>query len=76
MLRNVRVRARVPLESVPGWTALLSRWTERFGSHGRVLVRYSGTEPLVRVMAEGSDGSLVAECAEELATHLHGALGA
>lgn len=76
VLRNVRVRARVPLEGVPGWTALLSRWTERFGSHGRVLVRYSGTEPLVRVMAEGADGSLVAECAEELATHLQGALGA
>jgi phosphoglucosamine mutase len=76
ILRNVRVQRRAPLESLPGWSELLDHWTARLGRDGRVLVRYSGTEPLVRVMAEGSNEPLVTECADALANHIDGALGA
>jgi len=53
-LVNVRVRDRTALEgAAPVWAAV-DRETERLGSDGRVLVRPSGTEPLVRVMAEAT----------------------
>jgi len=75
ILKNIPVRERVPLESVEGWEALSQAWLDRFGSAGRFVVRYSGTERLVRVMAEGTDATLVAACVDELAEHLERALG-
>jgi phosphoglucosamine mutase len=75
LLRNVRVARRVPLDEVAGWPDLSLRWQRRLGGSGRLLVRYSGTEPLVRVMAEGTDAELVAACVAELADHLAAALG-
>ena len=46
------------------------------GTEGRVLLRLSGTEPVVRVMVEGSDGPLVNRLAEQLAGTVRGALTA
>ncbi|MNP20422.1 Phosphoglucosamine mutase [compost metagenome] len=45
-----------------------ARVTEKMAGRGRVLLRKSGTEPLVRVMVEGDDEKLVRGYAEELAT--------
>ncbi len=39
---------------------------DRLGDHGRLVVRASGTEPVIRVMAEGDDGALVAQIVDEL----------
>ena len=76
LLRNVHVRERVPFEKVPGFAGLLARAEERIAGHGRILVRYSGTELLARVMVEGKDHDTVTAIAEELAGALHEAIGA
>ena len=53
VLLNVRVRERVDLKTVPAIAAAIARVESRVADHGRLLVRYSGTEPLLRVMLEG-----------------------
>jgi len=53
VLENVRVRQKTPLEECPEVQAEISHAASELGDDGRVLVRYSGTEPLLRVMMEG-----------------------
>jgi len=53
VLENVRVRQKTPLEECPEVQAEISNAVSALGDDGRVLVRYSGTEPLLRVMMEG-----------------------
>jgi len=53
ILKNVRVRDRVPIDQVAPLSAEIERARARLEGHGRVLVRYSGTEPLLRIMVEG-----------------------
>ncbi|MEP6593759.1 MAG: phosphoglucosamine mutase, partial [Acidobacteriota bacterium] len=55
VLVNVRVRERKELASVPAIAAEMARVEQQLHGAGRLLVRYSGTEPLVRVMIEGKD---------------------
>jgi phosphoglucosamine mutase len=76
VLVNVRVRERRPLEDVAGHAERVRSWSRRLGDEGRLVVRWSGTERLVRVMAEGSDAALVSACAEDIAEHLRLELGA
>src|SRR5581483_10863106 len=52
VLLNVRVREKVELTSVPAVAEALARVERSVAGHGRLLVRYSGTEPLLRVMLE------------------------
>lgn len=66
-LMNVRVRTRVDLESVPAVSDAMARVRAALGDHGRLLVRYSGTEPLLRIMIEGQDQATVQAWAEEIA---------
>jgi phosphoglucosamine mutase len=53
VLLNVRVREKKDLKSVPPIAAVIDRVESRIAGQGRLLVRYSGTEPLLRVMLEG-----------------------
>jgi phosphoglucosamine mutase len=53
VLENVRVQQKRPLEECPDVQAEITRAMTELGDDGRVLVRYSGTEPLLRVMMEG-----------------------
>ncbi|MBK9967449.1 MAG: hypothetical protein IPP07_22270 [Holophagales bacterium] len=53
VLVNVEVRERIPFESIPGFAGLMTGAEERIAGSGRILVRYSGTELLARVMVEG-----------------------
>jgi len=46
---------------------LLQLWEERLAGDGRILLRPSGTEPLLRVMVEGADDGIIRQCAEEIA---------
>ena len=55
VLLNVRVRERVELRTVPAVADCIARVESRVAGQGRLLVRYSGTEPLLRVMLEGQD---------------------
>ena len=66
LLLNQKVAAKPPLESLPRYQAALAKATESLGGKGRILVRYSGTENLVRVMVEGEDQAQIETIAEEL----------
>ncbi len=65
LLKNVRVRGDVPLDCDDMQSAIAAAEL-RLGDKGRVLVRKSGTEPLVRVMAEGFDSGLVSQVVDDL----------
>lgn len=66
-LVNVVVKERVPLEKIPGFTAAVAGIEKSLGATGRTLIRYSGTEPLLRVMIEGPDRAVITAHAERLA---------
>jgi phosphoglucosamine mutase len=55
VLLNVPVRERVSIDTVPAIASAMRDVESRLDGHGRLLVRYSGTEPLLRVMIEGKD---------------------
>jgi phosphoglucosamine mutase len=55
VLLNVRVREKRDLLTVPAVADAMKRVEDRLAGNGRLLVRYSGTEPLLRVMIEGQD---------------------
>ncbi|MGE5347521.1 MAG: phosphoglucosamine mutase [Acidithiobacillales bacterium] len=75
ILKNVKVRQRRPIEEIPGLAAAVRRAEERLEQKGRLLLRYSGTEPLLRVMVEGEDAVLVESLADELAAAARTAIG-
>ncbi len=75
VLVNVAVNERRPLAEVPEVQAAVARVEARLDGRGRVLVRYSGTEPLVRIMIEGDEEGEVRACAEEIAETVRQALG-
>ena len=66
LLLNQKVASKPPLESLPKYQEALKKALADLGGRGRVLVRYSGTENLVRVMVEGEDESQIKQIAEEL----------
>ena len=55
VLHNIRMKHRVPLESMKGFRKAQAEFEKALGSRGRIVVRYSGTEPLLRIMAEGEN---------------------
>jgi phosphoglucosamine mutase len=69
-LVNVRVGSRMPLEDVPGLAPLIRECELALAGRGRVLVRFSGTEPLARVMIEGEDEQRIGDMAQAIADHL------
>lgn len=75
VLKNVRVRERVPFERIPGFSAEQAEASRLLGDEGRILLRYSGTEALARVMVEGPSADLVESIASSLARSLQSAIG-
>ncbi len=67
VLINVRTDKKVKIEEVAGLQAAVEAVEKKLGDKGRVLLRTSGTEPLVRVMVEGVDGDDVSKYAQQLA---------
>jgi phosphoglucosamine mutase len=67
VLLNVRVRERTALSSVPALVEVMERVSRRLDGQGRLLVRYSGTEPLLRIMIEGKDQREIQGWATEIA---------
>jgi phosphoglucosamine mutase len=65
LLRNVRYKTGKPLESLHVQKAITAA-TARLNGSGRVLVRPSGTEPVIRVMAEGDDPIAVEQIVDEI----------
>jgi phosphoglucosamine mutase len=71
LLKNVKYSGSSPMER-DEVKAAIKAGEERLNGSGRVLVRASGTEPLIRVMAEGDDASLVKAVVEEIAATMAG----
>jgi len=59
ILCNVRVKKRIDLATVPEIDQVIKGCEDTLGNSGRVLIRYSGTEPLLRIMLEGESLSLI-----------------
>jgi len=74
ILVNVRVRERQDYTQVPGIARAIADTEHQLSGRGRLLVRYSGTEPLLRIMIEGQDQADIARwahvIADEVRTHL------
>jgi phosphoglucosamine mutase len=67
ILLNVKVTKKPALESIPDVEQAMRDSERRLNGRGRVVVRYSGTEPLLRIMVEGEEGSIIKDVAEGLA---------
>ena len=66
VLLNLRVREKIDLATVPSVAAAVGRVEAHLAGQGRLLVRYSGTEPLLRVMIEGRDAHEIRAWAQEI----------
>jgi len=75
VLMNVAVRAKPALESISGLADRLAARESEMGPAGRILLRYSGTENLARVMVEGEDRSHIESVAAELSGIIRRAIG-
>jgi phosphoglucosamine mutase len=67
VLVNVKVREKRPVDADPDLKAAMTDIEKRLEGQGRLLVRYSGTEPLMRIMIEGRDQSQIRAWADEIA---------
>ena len=75
LLVNVKVKNRKPLDQIPSVKDEIRAAEASFGCDGRVLVRFSGTEPLARVMVEGPDLDRVQHFANRIASQIRLELG-
>ncbi len=75
-LVNIIVKEKPEIDSIPGFSDELARVVEELGDKGRVLVRYSGTEPKARIMIEGPDEKTIAVYAERLSEKMRASIGA
>ncbi len=75
VLVNVRVKQKPALESIPEIDRAIQESERRLNGGGRVLVRYSGTEPLLRIMVEGEQDSVIKDVAEGLARIVQAHIG-
>jgi phosphoglucosamine mutase len=66
VLMNLRVKQKVDLRTLPSVAAVMSDVESRLAGNGRLLVRYSGTEPLLRVMLEGQDQTEIHRWGQEI----------
>jgi phosphoglucosamine mutase len=66
VLMNLRVRQKVDLKTIPEVAAAMASVESRLAGNGRLLVRYSGTEPLLRVMLEGQDQTAIRQWGQEI----------
>lgn len=74
-MKNVTVQKRIPFEEVSEIKKAMTDAEAKLGKEGRILLRYSGTEPLARVMVEGKDQKLVSSLCSELTDAVKKSLG-
>ncbi len=76
LIVNVRVRSKPPLETLPEVSRALAEAQSALGENGRVVLRYSGTEQLARVMVEAEHDADVQRFSQSLANALRSSIGA
>jgi phosphoglucosamine mutase len=74
--RNLMVREKPPLETLEPLQSLLKETEQRLDGKGRVLLRYSGTEPKIRLLIEGRDEALINGDADRIADAIQDLIGA
>jgi len=73
---NVKVKTKPALESLPEVAQALREAEQTLGDNGRIVLRYSGTEPLARVMVEAEHAGDVARYSESIASAIRSTIGA
>jgi len=73
---NVKVRSKPPLDSLPEVSRALTEAQSALGENGRIVLRYSGTEQLARVMVEAEHEADVQRFSQSLANALRSSIGA
>jgi len=66
VLKNVRTVAKIAVEAIPGFRETQAKLAAKLGEEGRIFVRPSGTEPVIRVMVEGRNLDEITAMADEL----------
>jgi phosphoglucosamine mutase len=74
-IQNVRVREKIPFEKVPAVKAAIAGAEHELNGNGRIVVRYSGTEALARVMVEAESEEKMQSITAAIAGEIHKALG-
>ncbi len=75
-IRNVRVREKIPLKDLPAVQESIEAAKRDLNGSGRVVVRYSGTEALARVMVEAESEEMMQRAADSIEQALRQSLGA
>ena len=75
VLVNVRVKEKRPFVDLPGVSKIASDVEKRLAGNGRLLLRYSGTEPLARIMIEGANQSEIEALAGQIASSIREEIG-
>jgi phosphoglucosamine mutase len=75
VMLNVRVAAKRELSQIPEVQEVICKCKEELGDKGRLLIRYSGTEPLLRIMFEGPTRAGIQAMADEIAAQVIESLG-
>lgn len=73
--RNLRVREKVPIEELASVPALITETERELAGHGRILLRYSGTEPKIRLLIEGRDHGRINAQADKIAETIQSQIG-
>lgn len=75
VLKNIQISDKKPFENIPGLSKMVDSYENSLGKKGRINIRYSGTEPLARVMVEGEDVSNINSIASEITNLLQQEIG-
>ncbi len=75
ILLNVEVKEKKPFDTLPNTTDSIEEEKRRLGDAGRIFIRYSGTEPLARIMIEGTDQKFINDMAQRLAQAIQKDMG-
>jgi phosphoglucosamine mutase len=75
VIRNIAVREKIPFDQIPGVASAISEAERELDGNGRVVVRYSGTEKLARVMIEAESEQLMRKHATAISNALEQATG-
>ena len=73
--RSVHVKEKKDFSSVPQIQRMIDEYQKELGKRGRILIRYSGTEPVLRIMIEGENEQMIVRMADAMAETVQKALG-